>query len=66
MLRAYANYLRQCGFAYSTRRIASVLGDHPELAEALIDVVETSFHPDRATSRRVTPRSSGWRGCRAT
>jgi glutamate dehydrogenase len=48
MLRAYANYLRQCGFAYSARRIASVLGDHAELTEALIDVVETSFHPDRA------------------
>ncbi|GAA1901284.1 NAD-glutamate dehydrogenase [Williamsia serinedens] len=48
MLRAYAHYLRQCGFAYSSRRIASVLGDHAELAEALIDVVETSFHPDRA------------------
>ena len=48
MLRAYANYLRQCGFAYSTRRIASVLGDHAQLAEALIDVVEASFHPDRA------------------
>ena len=46
VLRAYARYLRQGGFPYSQNHIATVLGDHPEISQALIRLFAARFDPD--------------------
>ncbi|BAH51195.1 glutamate dehydrogenase [Rhodococcus opacus B4] len=45
LLRAYAKYLRQIGFPYSTKRIAAVLADNPRTCAALIDLFTALFDP---------------------
>ncbi|OUS94325.1 NAD-glutamate dehydrogenase [Rhodococcus sp. NCIMB 12038] len=49
VLRAYARYLRQGGFPYSQNHIATVLGDHPKISQALIRLFAARFDPDAAT-----------------
>ncbi len=46
LLRAYAKYLRQAGFAYSQAHIESVLGEHPSTARSLVALFEAMFDPD--------------------
>ncbi|RJO80042.1 NAD-glutamate dehydrogenase [Nocardia panacis] len=46
MLRAYAKYLRQAGFAYTFGNITRVLVTHPEIAHTFIELFDTLFDPD--------------------
>lgn len=46
LLRAYAKYLRQAGFAYSQAHIEAVLGEHPSTARSLVALFEAMFDPD--------------------
>ncbi len=46
LLRAYARYLRQAGFAYSQAHIESVLGEHTSTARSLVALFEAMFDPD--------------------
>ena len=45
MLRAYARYLRQCGFAYGTNHVASVLGAHRDVTRGLVELFAAQFDP---------------------
>lgn len=47
MLRAYSRYLRQCGFSSGARHVTAVLGDHPAITAALVELFESSFDPER-------------------
>ena len=51
VLRAYAKYLRQAGFAYSQFHIESVLNDHPHTARSLVELYEALFNPDPAAKK---------------
>ena len=48
VLRAYAKYLRQAGFAYSQSHIESVLREHTSTARSLVALFEAMFDPDSA------------------
>ena len=48
MLRAYARYLRQCGFSYSTTHVAHTLGEYREVTRGLVEVFTASFDPASA------------------
>ncbi|PBC53673.1 NAD-glutamate dehydrogenase [Rhodococcus sp. ACPA1] len=48
VLRAYAKYLRQVGFPYSTERIATVLTQHPVTTGQLVQLFDAQFNPDHA------------------
>ena len=50
MLRAYARYLRQCGFAYGTTHVASVLGSHVDVTRALVDLFAAQFDPTQVAT----------------
>ncbi|EON33887.1 NAD-dependent glutamate dehydrogenase [Gordonia terrae C-6] len=52
MLRAYGQYLRQCGFSYSPAHVASVLGRHLAITRGLVDLFVASFDPDTADEER--------------
>ncbi|MYR05995.1 NAD-glutamate dehydrogenase [Gordonia sp. SID5947] len=52
MLRAYARYLRQCGFSYTTTHVASVLGEYGSVTQGLVDLFAASFDPDGADEGR--------------
>ncbi|SIS13016.1 NAD-glutamate dehydrogenase [Williamsia sterculiae] len=52
MLRSYARYLRQCGFAYSASHVASVLGAHADICRGLVELFFGSFDPDGADEDR--------------
>jgi len=45
MLRAYSQYLRQVGFAYSQRYIAQALARHPEAARIIVEAFSLRFDP---------------------
>jgi glutamate dehydrogenase len=45
LLRAYAKYLRQAGFAYSQSHIESVLNENPHTAKSLVALFEALFDP---------------------
>jgi glutamate dehydrogenase len=45
LLRAYAKYLRQAGFAYSQSHIESVLGENTSTARSLVALFEALFKP---------------------
>jgi glutamate dehydrogenase len=53
LLRSYAKYLRQAGFAYSQSHIESVVNENPSTARALVALFEALFDPDpvRAKTR---------------
>ncbi|MGH3967514.1 MAG: NAD-glutamate dehydrogenase domain-containing protein, partial [Mycobacterium sp.] len=50
VLRSYAKYLRQAGFAYSQAHIESVLNENPHTAGALVALFEALFDPDPSGS----------------
>ncbi|MFJ6098990.1 NAD-glutamate dehydrogenase [Williamsia muralis] len=52
VLRAYSKYLRQCGSSYSNNHVASVLGAHPAITKALVELFAASFDPDTADDDR--------------
>ncbi|UXA11833.1 NAD-glutamate dehydrogenase [Mycobacterium sp. SMC-8] len=45
VLRAYAKYLKQAGFAYSQGHVESVLNDNAGTARSLIELFEALFRP---------------------
>lgn len=53
VLRAYAKYLRQVGFSYSTTNIIRVLLEHPETARSYIELFEALFDPDASAPERA-------------
>ncbi|MFC9897796.1 NAD-glutamate dehydrogenase [Nocardia sp. NPDC127579] len=48
MLRAYAKYLQQAGFAYTFGNITRVLVAHPTMARLFAELFEACFDPDAA------------------
>jgi glutamate dehydrogenase len=53
LLRAYAKYLRQAGFAYSQSHIESVVNENPDTARALVALFEALFDPDPSSSPKT-------------
>ncbi|MDO3648254.1 NAD-glutamate dehydrogenase [Nocardia mangyaensis] len=53
VLRAYAAYLRQAGFAYSQSNITRVLLQQPGAARAFVELFGAYFDPDRSDPARV-------------
>jgi glutamate dehydrogenase len=51
LLRSYAKYLRQAGFAYSQPLIESVVNENPSTAGALVALFEALFDPDPSSSK---------------
>jgi glutamate dehydrogenase len=51
LLRAYARYLRQAGFAYSQSHIESVVNENPSTARALVALFEALFDPGPSRSK---------------
>ncbi|MCV7290528.1 NAD-glutamate dehydrogenase [Mycolicibacterium wolinskyi] len=51
ILRAYAKYLRQAGFAYSQSHIESVLNDNPHTSRSLVELFEALFDPSEDGSQ---------------
>jgi glutamate dehydrogenase len=51
LLRSYAKYLRQAGFAYSQSHIESVVNENPTTASALVALFEALFDPNPSTSK---------------
>ncbi|WP_292989855.1 NAD-glutamate dehydrogenase [Mycobacterium sp.] len=51
LLRAYAKYLRQAGFAYSQSHIESVLNENPSTARALVALFEALFDPGPSSGK---------------
>jgi glutamate dehydrogenase len=47
VLRAYAKYLKQIGFAQSQATIASTLSAHPRIARMLVSLFKLRFDPQR-------------------
>lgn len=45
VLRAYAEFLRQAGFPYSSAYVADALCRHPEIAAALVECFSARFDP---------------------
>ena len=45
MIRAYAKYLRQIGFAFSQQYIENTLARHPQLAGRLVELFAARFEP---------------------
>nr|MBP6776636.1 NAD-glutamate dehydrogenase [Piscinibacter sp.] len=58
VLRAYAKYMRQIGFALSQAFIEATLAAHPAIAQALVELFVARFDPARADGReaRVSER----------
>ncbi|OBK34063.1 NAD-glutamate dehydrogenase [Mycobacterium sp. 1245111.1] len=53
LIRAYAKYLRQAGFAYSQSHIESVVNENPDTARALVALFEALFDPDPTSSPKT-------------
>jgi glutamate dehydrogenase len=51
LLRSYAKYLRQAGFAYSQSHIESVVNENPSTTRALVALFEALFDPAPSTSK---------------
>ena len=51
MLRAYAKYKRQIGFALSQSFIEATLAAHPAIARALVELFKARFDPARDDGR---------------
>jgi glutamate dehydrogenase len=54
MIRAYAKYLRQIGFAFSQSYIESTLALHAPLVARLVELFEARFDPRRAGDREAS------------
>lgn len=59
VLRAYAKYLRQVGFSYSTTNIIRVLLNHPQTARSYLELFEAQFDPDRHSADRAVDIAGG-------
>ncbi|MEV0297705.1 NAD-glutamate dehydrogenase [Nocardia sp. NPDC050710] len=57
MLRAYAKYLQQAGFAYTLGNITRVLLTHPMLSRSFTELFDAHFDPD-ATGPQAAGRAS--------
>ncbi|MEV6280151.1 NAD-glutamate dehydrogenase [Nocardia sp. NPDC051832] len=55
MLRAYARYLRQAGFAYGLSGITRVLLAHPAAARLYAELFDARFDPDHPRPEGVAP-----------
>ncbi|RIY02804.1 NAD-glutamate dehydrogenase [Aureimonas flava] len=55
LLRAYARYLRQTGFATAAEFIAQVLERQPDVARALVDLFACAFDPARERRPEALP-----------
>lgn len=53
VLRAYAQYLRQAGTAYSQPYMECTLSDHPDIAARLVGLFHARFDPDHASAQRA-------------
>nr|MBP6777931.1 NAD-glutamate dehydrogenase [Piscinibacter sp.] len=51
LLRAYAKYMRQIGFALSQAFIEATLAAHPAIARALVELFKARFDPAQADRR---------------
>jgi glutamate dehydrogenase len=51
VLRAYAKYLRQIGFALTPAFVEGTLNAHPRIAQQLVQLFRRRFEPDEARSR---------------
>ena len=54
VLRAYAKYLKQIGFAQSQATIAATLSAHPRMARMLVGLFKLRFDPQRADAQAAT------------
>ena len=54
MLRAYAKYLKQIGFALSQATIEATLGAHPRIARMLVGLFRMRFDPDKRDENGAT------------
>ncbi len=52
ILRAYAHYMKQMNFPYSTSYIADALRAHPKVASLLAHMFLTKFNPDLSAKKR--------------
>ena len=61
MLRAYAKYLRQIGFAFSQQYVEDTLARHPQLVQWFVQLFEARFDPTvrrcRTAGRQETLRT---------
>ncbi len=55
VLRAYARYIRQTGFAYTDAFIAQVLERQPAIARDLAELFTASFDPSKASREDALP-----------
>jgi glutamate dehydrogenase len=54
LLRAYAKYLRQIGFALSQGTIEAALGGHPRIARMLVSLFKLRFDPSARNEQGAT------------
>jgi len=54
VLRAYAKYLKQIGFAQSQATIASTLATHPRIARMLVSLFKLRFDPEHSDAQGAT------------
>ncbi|MDC8784493.1 NAD-glutamate dehydrogenase [Roseateles koreensis] len=59
VLRAYAKYLRQIGFALSQSAIEATLAAHPRIARMLVTLFKLRFHPDSHDEQGATAQVNG-------
>jgi glutamate dehydrogenase len=59
VLRAYAKYLKQIGFAQSQATIAATLAAHPRIARMLVGLFKLRFDPQRADQQGATAQVNG-------
>ena len=54
VLRSYAKYLKQIGFALSQATIEATLGAHPRIARMLVSLFRLRFDPDKRDEQGAT------------
>ncbi|MDF2465289.1 MAG: NAD-dependent glutamate dehydrogenase [Ramlibacter sp.] len=59
VLRAYAKYLKQIGFAQSQATISSTLAAHPRIARMLVGLFKLRFDPERADAQGAAAQVNG-------
>jgi glutamate dehydrogenase len=59
ILRAYAKYLKQIGFAQSQATIAATLAAHPRIARMLVNLFKLRFDPQQSDAEAATAQVHG-------
>ncbi|NPC54811.1 NAD-glutamate dehydrogenase [Caenimonas soli] len=59
ILRAYAKYLKQIGFAQSQATIAATFSAHPRIARMLVGLFKLRFDPQRGDQQGATAQVNG-------